>query len=41
MNDESLEVSWVKFDEVMNKDLHPSFGRSWPELHALLGKLLI
>ena len=41
MNDESLEVQWIKFDEVMNKDLHPSFGRSWPELHALLGKLLI
>ena len=41
MNDESLEVAWIKFDEVMNKELHPSFGRSWPELHALLSKLLI
>lgn len=40
-NDESLEIQWVKFEEVAAKKLHPSFAKSWPELQALLNKLFI
>ena len=35
-NDESLEVQWVAFDEVINKNLHPSFANTWPQLLAIL-----
>ena len=37
-NDESLQVEWVKFDDVEKKVLHPSFAKSWP---ALLTRLEI
>jgi 8-oxo-dGTP diphosphatase len=35
-NDESKEVAWVELDQVVNKELHPSFANTWP---ALLIKL--
>jgi 8-oxo-dGTP diphosphatase len=35
-NDESLEVEWVAFDEVVKKNLHPSFAKTWPQLLAIL-----
>ena len=35
-NDESKEVAWVEIDQVVNKELHPSFANTWP---ALLIKL--
>jgi 8-oxo-dGTP diphosphatase len=31
-NDESKEVAWVELDQVSNKDLHPSFANTWPQL---------
>ena len=41
MNDESQEIRWVPFHDVAAMQLHPSFARHWPELHALLGELFI
>jgi 8-oxo-dGTP diphosphatase len=38
-NDESKEVAWVAFDQVINKNLHPSFANTWPTLLAILKKL--
>ena len=38
-NDESKEVAWVAFDEVVNKNLHPSFANTWPQLLAKLKAL--
>jgi 8-oxo-dGTP diphosphatase len=38
-NDESKEVAWVAFDEVVNKNLHPSFANTWPQLLYMLKKL--
>jgi len=38
-NDESKEVAWVAFDEVVNKNLHPSFANTWPQLISMLKKL--
>ena len=35
-NDESLQVEWISFDEVINKNLHPSFAKTWPKLLAIL-----
>ena len=35
-NDESLQIEWVAFEEVVQKNLHPSFAKSWPELLAVL-----
>ena len=35
-NDESLQVEWIGFDEVINKNLHPSFANTWPKLLAIL-----
>ena len=35
-NDESLQVEWIAFDEVINKNLHPSFANTWPKLLAIL-----
>ena len=35
-NDESLQVEWIGFDEVVNKNLHPSFANTWPKLLAIL-----
>ncbi len=40
-NDESLEIQWISFDEVADKNLHPSFAKTWPELQVLLAKLFI
>jgi 8-oxo-dGTP diphosphatase len=40
-NDESQQVEWVKFEEVVNKNLHPSFARSWPQLLPILRELLV
>ena len=33
---ESLELQWVHLDRVGEKDLHPGFGASWPELRRRL-----
>jgi 8-oxo-dGTP diphosphatase len=38
-NDESKEVAWVAFDEVVNKNLHPSFANTWPTLLTKLKAL--
>jgi 8-oxo-dGTP diphosphatase len=40
-NDESLQVEWIAFDEVTEKDLHPSFAKSWPELQKVLLRLAL
>ncbi len=41
MNDESLQVSWVNFGEVVDLDLHPSFAATWPFLLQRLRELFI
>jgi 8-oxo-dGTP diphosphatase len=41
MNDESQQIEWIPFIDVVKKNLHPSFARSWPELHTLLSELFI
>ena len=38
-NDESKEVAWVAFDQVIDMNLHPSFANTWPTLLAILKKL--
>ena len=38
-NDESKEVAWVEFDEVITMNLHPSFANTWPQMLAKLQKL--
>jgi 8-oxo-dGTP diphosphatase len=40
VNDESLEVRWMEFDEVTRLPLHPSFARSWPLLRQRLNDLI-
>ncbi len=35
-NDESLQVEWVAFEDVVKKNLHPSFAKTWPDLLAIL-----
>ena len=35
-NDESLQVEWIAFDDVVKKNLHPSFEKTWPKLLAIL-----
>jgi 8-oxo-dGTP diphosphatase len=40
-NDESLQIAWVEISEVVEKNLHPSFAKTWPELETLLRKLLV
>ena len=35
-SDDSLQVEWIAFDEVNNKNLHPSFANTWPKLLAIL-----
>ena len=35
-NDESLQVEWIEFDKVTEKNLHPSFAKTWPALLALV-----
>ncbi len=41
VNDEALQVAWVKYEDVTNLNLHPSFARSWPALLAVIGELSI
>ncbi|HEY8753544.1 MAG TPA: NUDIX domain-containing protein [Arthrobacter sp.] len=31
---ESLELQWVPLDDVVLKELHPGFAKSWPDLRA-------
>ena len=38
-NDESKEVAWIAFDEVISKNLHPSFANTWPQLLTKLKAL--
>jgi 8-oxo-dGTP diphosphatase len=40
-NDESLQVEWVAFDDVVAKNLHPSFAKTWPTLLARLKIIFI
>jgi len=40
-NDESLQVEWVEFDQVIAKNLHPSFAKTWPALLARLKIIFI
>jgi len=40
VNDESLEVRWVEFENVTRMPLHPSFARSWPLLRQRLDNLI-
>ncbi|MEI6867256.1 MAG: NUDIX hydrolase [Actinomycetes bacterium] len=41
MNEESLQVEWVKYDDVTSKNLHPSFAHAWPKLKVLLAELFM
>jgi 8-oxo-dGTP diphosphatase len=36
MNDESQELRWVPWEEIDSMQLHPSFAKSWPAVHAIL-----
>lgn len=36
MDLESAALEWVPMDEVLDRDLHPAFHRSWPELRDRL-----
>jgi 8-oxo-dGTP diphosphatase len=38
-NDESTEVAWIDFDEVINKNLHPSFAKTWLTLLSHLRQI--
>jgi 8-oxo-dGTP pyrophosphatase MutT (NUDIX family) len=40
-NDESLQVEWVAFEDVVDKNLHPSFAKTWPVLLARLEIIFI
>jgi len=40
-NDESLQVEWVAFEDVVSKNLHPSFAKTWPVLLARLEIIFI
>ena len=40
-NDESLQVEWVAFEDVVTKNLHPSFAKTWPVLLARLEIIFI
>jgi len=40
-NDESLQVEWVAFEDVVSKNLHPSFAKTWPILLARLEVIFI
>ena len=39
MNDESMEVRWILFNEVGAHNLHPSFAKSWPKISKLFTSL--
>jgi len=39
-NHESLEVRWVRFEDVPELDLHPSFAKAWPQILGLITKSL-
>jgi 8-oxo-dGTP diphosphatase len=41
MNAESVELRWVRPDEVSNFPLHQDFAAAWPALHAQLGRELV
>lgn len=34
---ESVALEWVRFDDVMQRPLHPGFADSWPRLRERLG----
>jgi 8-oxo-dGTP diphosphatase len=36
MNDESLQVKWIRVSEIEDQKLHPSFANTWPKLRAKL-----
>ncbi len=41
MNAESLQVEWVEISQVSEKNLHPSFAKTWPTLQTLLAKFTV
>jgi len=40
LNDESHEVRWVRWQEVTQLDLHPSFAKTWPQVLEILNDLI-
>jgi 8-oxo-dGTP diphosphatase len=40
LNHESLELRWMKIEEVESLNLHQSFARTWPDLKALIKKVI-
>lgn len=36
MNDESLDVEWIKISDIEKQKLHPSFANTWPMLRLKL-----
>lgn len=36
MNDESLDVEWIKISDIEKQELHPSFANTWPMLRLKL-----
>ncbi len=36
MDLESAALEWVPMNDVLSRDLHPSFGRAWPDLRDCL-----
>lgn len=39
-NHESLEIRWVRFDQVAGLNLHPSFAKAWPKFLVSIAKSL-
>lgn len=39
-NEESLELRWVRFDDIDDYPLLPAFAASWPEIRAISRSLL-
>jgi len=40
-NEESQQIEWVKFEEVVEKNLHPSFAHTWLVLLPILQVLAV
>lgn len=40
-NEETMNLQWIKLNDVQELNLHPSFAKSWPELLREIKKVLI
>ena len=40
LNHESIELRWMKIEDVESLNLHQSFARTWPDLKTLLKKVI-